>query len=144
MTTKTPRDPESFAWGDLCDIYGTPYHLGDQYRTEAEADGILPDFSAALGPTTLLWLEAPPDDETETDYITGRPLEPLEAGGGWTHYKLRELTVHLGTRVPPAEVLRMIRAGIEAGSISAGAGWVDKAVARVVELTGPDLEWLDA
>lgn len=135
MTTRTPRDPESFAWGDLCDIYGTPYRIGDQLRM----DGPLPSFDAELGPTTILWLEAPPDEHTETQYVTGRPKEAYEIGG-WTHYKLRELTVHRGTRVPPAEVLRMIDAAVDE---ELGGDWVDKARARVAELTGPDGDWTD-
>lgn len=137
MNTHTRRDPESFAWGDLCDVYGTPYHIGDQLTIDVPPG--FPNFDAELGPTTILWLEAPPDDETETDYVTGRPNDPAEIGG-WTHYKLRELTIHKGTRVPPAEVIRMIAAAQDEGD---DGEWIAKARARVVELTGPDGNWID-
>ena len=130
----------TFAWGDICDVNGKPYHIGDQFRLEAGSFG-LPDFEAQLGPSTLLYFEVPPDDETETQYVSGRPKDPGEIGG-WTHYKLRELTIHRGTRVSPAEMVRMIDAAVTEGS-SAGDWWVDKARARVVELTGPDGGWID-
>lgn len=136
MSTKIRRDPESFAWGDICDVYGTLYRIGDQMRLDAP----LPSYDAELGPTTLLYFEVPPDDETETEYVTGRPKAPWEIGG-WTHYKLRELTIHRGTRVPPAEVLRMIDEAAEYSGED--ARWMGKARAKVAELTGPSGDWLD-
>ncbi|MCP4967108.1 MAG: hypothetical protein GY926_17975 [bacterium] len=132
---RTPIDPDDFAWGDLCDQYGTPYRIGDQFRlAELEALPGMPDLEAMLGPTTILWLETPPDDHTETDYVTGRPLDSNEIGG-WTHYKLRELTTHRGTRATPAEVLRMI------DESESTEPWVDKARAAVGELADVNGGW---
>jgi hypothetical protein len=137
---RTPIDPDSFAWKDICDIYGNPYRIGDQFRV-ASFGMDMPHFDAELGPSTLLYFEVPPDDETETDYISGRPRDPDEIGG-WTHYKLRELTEHRGTRATPAEVLRMIDEGEEANGEP--LDWSAKARALVAELTGPDGGWTDA
>lgn len=138
----TPIDPEEFAWGDLCDIYGNPYRIGDQFRFDVPTWS--PDFTAELGPPTLLYLEEPPDDETETDYFYGHPKDPGDVGG-WTHYKLRMLTIHLGTRLSPGEVIDMIDAaaltegdwaakarGLVCASVTEdGTGWDDDAPGRV-------------
>ncbi len=140
MSNRTPIDPDDFEWGDICDMYGTPYRIGDQYRLpDLEALPGMPDLEAGLGPTTLLYFEVPPDEDTETQYVTGRPKDPHETGG-WTHYKLRELTEHRGTRVPPSEVLRMIDATEKATGTEE---WMDKARTLTARLSGPDDTWLD-
>lgn len=134
----TMTRPDSFAWGDICDVYGRPYHIGDQMRLDTPP--AFPSFDAELGPTTLLYFEVPDSEGKETDYVTGRPKDPAEVGG-WTHYKLRELTVFRGTRVSPQEALRMIRA-IEADQ-EEEQSWMPKARSRIADLTGPNGQWVD-
>lgn len=130
-------DPEDFDWGDICDIYGNDYHIGDQFKI-CTWGAPMPDFDAELGPCTLLYFEVP-DAGQETDYVYGRPKDPHEVGG-WTHYKLRELTEHKGTRVPPSEVLRMIDAAQDGDPPEE---WMTKARALVSELSGPSDTWSD-
>lgn len=133
----TRIDPGDFAWGDICDVYGNPYQVGDWFTL----DSPIP----MGGPKLLVHIE-PPEGETEhaDDAVEGRyyyvdPVEP-DGAGGWSHYKLRELTIkHHSSRATPALVERYLRGVVEA--LDPPDQWVADALAWV-EAHTQDGRWL--